>query len=106
MPDIEEYSFCSTFYISESRYNSMESNFGIDIFECWGFRPISHLRHLLFKHKLKFKLYERKFISIGTVDLGKVLDDNIRTKFSSNNNIFLGMENSVAASATSTSNHK
>ena len=46
MPDIEEDNFCSTFYISESQYNSIENNFAIDIFECWDFRPISHLRHL------------------------------------------------------------
>ena len=81
MSDIEEDNFCSTFYISELQYNSIENNFGIDIFECWGFRPISHLRHLFFKNKLKFKLCERKFISISTVNLRKVLDDNIRTKF-------------------------
>ena len=81
MPDIEEDSFYSTFYISESQNNSIENNFGIDMFECWGFHPISHLRHLLFKNKLKFNLYKRKFISISTVDLRKVVDDNIRTKF-------------------------
>ena len=81
MRDIEEDNFCSTFYISESQYNSIENNFGIDIFECWGFRPISHLRHLFFKNKSKFKLYERKFISISAVDRRKVLNDNIRTKF-------------------------
>ena len=60
MPDTEKDNFCSTFYIFESQNNSIENNFGIDIFECWGFRPISHLRHLLFKNKLKFKLYEKK----------------------------------------------
>ena len=81
MPDIEEDNFCSTFYISESEYNSIENNFGIDIFECWGFRPISHLRHLFFKNKLKFKFHERKFFSISAVDLRKVLNDNITTKF-------------------------
>ena len=81
MPDIEEDSFCRTFYIPKSQYNSIKNNFSIEIFECWGFRPISHLCHLLFKNKLKPKLYERKFISIGTVDLQKVLDDNTRTKF-------------------------
>ena len=81
MFDIEEDNFCSTFYISESQYNSIENNFGIDIFECWGFRPILHLRHLFLKNKLKFKFYERKFINISTADLRKVLDDNIRTKF-------------------------
>ena len=69
MPDIEEDSFCSIFYISELQYHNTENNCGIDIFDCWGFRPISHLRHLFFKNKLKFKLYERKFISISTVDL-------------------------------------
>ena len=63
-------------YIPESQYNSIENNFGIDIFECWGFRPISYLRHLFLKNKLKFKLYERKFIIISTVDLQKVLDDH------------------------------
>ena len=81
MPDIEEDSFYSTFYISESQYNSIKNNFGIDIFECRGFHPISHLRHLFFKNRLKFKLNERKFISISTIDLRKVLYDNIRTKF-------------------------
>ena len=81
MLDIEEDNFCSTFYIFESQYNSIENNFGIDIFKCWGFRPISPLRHLFFKNKLKFKLYKRKFISNNTVDLRKVPDDNIRTKF-------------------------
>ena len=62
MPDIEEDNFCSTFYISESQYNRTESNFGIDIFECWGFCPISHLRHLFFKDKLKYKLYEKNLL--------------------------------------------
>ena len=81
MPDTEEDNFYSKFYISESQYNSIENNFGIDMFECWGFHPISHLLHLFFKNKLKFNLYERKFIGISTVDLRKVLDDNIRTKF-------------------------
>ena len=81
MPDIKEDNFCSTFYIFETQCNSIENNFGIDIFESWGFRPISHLRHLFFKNRLKFKLYERKFISISTVDLRKVLDDNTRKKF-------------------------
>ena len=81
MPDIEEDNFCSTFYISELQYNSIENNFGIDIFECWGFRPISHLRHMFFKNRLKFKLHERKVISISTEDLQKVLNDNIRTEF-------------------------
>ena len=57
------------------------NNFGIDIFKCWGFRPISHLRHLFFKNKLKFKLYEKKIISISAVNLRKVLDDNTKTKF-------------------------
>ena len=52
MPDIEEDNFCSTFFISESQYNSIENNFGINIFECWGYHPISHLRHLFFKNKL------------------------------------------------------
>ena len=93
MPDIEEDKFCSTFHISELQYNRIENNFGIDIFECWGFCPISHLRHLFLKNKLKFKLYERKFISISRIDLRKVLDDNIRTQFRSNNNIFIGIEN-------------
>ena len=79
MPDIEKDNFCSTFYISESQYISIENDFGINIFECWGFRPISHLSHLFFQNK--FKLYERKFISISTVDLRKVLDENIKTKF-------------------------
>ena len=83
MPDmhVEEDNFCNTFYISKLQNNSIENNCGINIFECWGIRPISHLRHLFFKNKLKFKPYERKFISISTVDLQKVLDDNIRTKF-------------------------
>ena len=83
MPDIhvDEDNFCGTFYISESQYNSIENNFGIDIFEFWVFRPISHLRHLFFENKLKFKSYERQCISISTADLRKVLDDNIRTKF-------------------------
>ena len=63
MPDMEEDNFCSTFYISELQYNSIENNFGIDIFECWGFPPISHLRHLFSKNKLKFKLYERLLVS-------------------------------------------
>ena len=81
MPDIEEDNFCSTFYISESQYNSIENNFVIDIFECWGFLPISRLRHLFLKNKLKFKLYERKFNGISTVDQRKVVVDNIRTKF-------------------------
>ena len=81
MRDVEEDNFCSTFYISKTQCDSIENNFGIDIFECWGFRPISHLRHLFFKNRLKFKLYERKSISISTVGLRKVLDDNIRTKF-------------------------
>ena len=81
MRDIEEDNFCITFYISQSQYNSIENNYGITIFECWGFRPISHLRNLFFKNRLKFKLYERKFISSSTEDLRKVLDDNIRTEF-------------------------
>ena len=81
MPDIEEDNFCSTSYICESQYNSRENNFGINIFECLSFLPISHLCHLFFKNKLKFKLYEKQFISISTVDLQKVLDDNIRAKF-------------------------
>ena len=55
MPDIEEDNFCSTFYISESQYNSIENNFGINIFECRGFRPISPLRQLFYKNRLKFK---------------------------------------------------
>ena len=93
MPDMQEDNFCSTFYISELQYNSIENKFGIDIFECWSFRPISHLCHLFFKNILKFKLYERKFISISTVDLRKVLDDNIKTKFWSKNSISIGMEN-------------
>ena len=49
MPDIEEDNFRSTFYISKLQYNNIENNFGINIFECWGFRPISHFRHLFFK---------------------------------------------------------
>ena len=59
MPDIEE----DNFYTSESQYNSIENNFGIDIFECRGFRPISHLCHLFYKNKLQFKLYERLLVS-------------------------------------------
>ena len=53
MPDTEEDNFYSKFYISESQYNSIENNFGIDMFECWGFHPISHLLYLFFKNKLK-----------------------------------------------------
>ena len=52
MPDIDS----AVHSIIESQYNSIENNFGIDIFECWDFRAISHLRHLFFKNKLKFKL--------------------------------------------------
>ena len=63
MPDMEENNFCSTFHISELQYNSIENNFGIDIFECRSFRPISHLRHLFYKNRLKFKLYERLLVS-------------------------------------------
>ena len=45
MPDIDS----AVHSIIESQYNSIENNFGIDIFECWDFRAISHLRHLFFK---------------------------------------------------------